>query len=117
MEKLNFVILIRDDSRWEQLFSHTANMKKQPDEIDKIAVVAISTALLSCLKSTHLDSLKANILHLTEENVDFYMCTNTLSRYGINEDLLLPEIKIAREGGLIKVARFETIGYHTITLG
>ncbi len=117
MEKLNFVFLIRDDSRWEQLFSHIANMKKQSDEIDKIAVVAISTALLSCLKSTHLDTLKASISHLTDENVEFYMCTNTLSRYGINENLLLPEIKIAREGGLLKVARFEASGYHTITLG
>lgn len=117
MEKLNFVFLIRDDSRWEQLLSHIANMKKQFDEIDKLAVVAISTALLSCLKSTHLDMLKTTISNLADNNVEFYMCTNTLSRYGINEDLLLPEIKIAREGGLLKVARFEAIGYHTITLG
>lgn len=116
MEKLNFVFLIRDDSRWEQLFSHIANMKKQSDEINKIAVVAISTALLSCLKSTRLDTLKTSISHWTEENVDFYMCINTLSRYGIDENLLLPEIKIAREGGLIKVARLEANGYHTITL-
>ena len=117
MEKLNFVFLIRDDRYWEQLFSHIANMKKQSDEIDKIAVVAVSTALLSYLKSTHLDTLKATISHLANNNVEFYMCTNTLSRYGINENSLLPKIKIAREGGLLKVACFETNGYHTITLG
>lgn len=117
MEKLNFVFLIRDDSRWEQLFSHIANMKKQSDEIDKIAVVAVSSALLSCLKSTRLDTLKASMSHWAKDNVDFYMCINTLSRYGIDENLLLPEIKVAREGGLIKVARFEASGYHTVTLG
>lgn len=117
MEKLNFVFLIRDDNYWDQVFSHIANLKKQPDAIDRIAVVAVGTSLLSCLKSTHLDQRKSSITHLATENVEFYLCTNTITRYGIDEDMFLPEISIAREGGLLKAARFESMGYHLITMG
>lgn len=117
MEKLNFVFLIRDDRCWEQLFSHIANLNKLPAEVDKIAVVAVGTALLSYLKSTRLDALKATIFRLANENVQFYLCTNTLSRYGMDESMLLTEVRIAHQGGLVEVARFESKGYHTITLG
>lgn len=117
MEILNFVFLIRDDNYWEQVFSHIANLKKQPDAIDRIAVVALGTSLLSCLRSTHLEQLKFSISHLATENVEFYLCTNTISRYGIDENLFLPEISIAREGGLLKAARFESMGYHLVTMG
>lgn len=114
MEILNFVFLIRDDNYWDQVFSHIANLKKQPDVIDRIAVVALGTSLLSCLRSTHLEQLKFSISHLATENVEFYLCTNTISRY---ENLFLPEISIAREGGLLKAARFESMGYHLVTMG
>ena len=116
MDKLNFVFLIWEDNHWEQLFSHIANISKQAAMIDKIVVVAVGTALLSYLKSTHLDTVKAAISHWKKENVEFYLCGNTLSKYGIDEDRILPEIKIAHEGGLLKVATLESMGYHTITL-
>ncbi|CAK7074910.1 MAG: hypothetical protein PARBA_03017 [Parabacteroides sp.] len=116
MDKLNFVFLIKDDRCWEELFSHIINFKKQPAMTDKIAVISIGTALLSCLKSTHLDTTKSTITYLNNENVEFYQCINTLSRYGIDEKMLLPEISIAREGGLMKVAYFESMGYHSFTL-
>lgn len=117
MEKLNFVFLIRDDRCWEQLFSHIANLSKLPAEVDRIAVVAVGTALLSYLKSTRLDALKATIFRLANDNVKFYLCTNSLSRYGIEESMLLPEVHIAHQGGLVEVARFESQGYHSVTLG
>ena len=31
--------------------------------------------------------------------------------------MLLPEIKVAYEGGLIKAAEFDSMGYHLITMG
>lgn len=116
MEKLNIVFLIREDNRWEQLFSHIANLKKQPDDIDKIAVVIVNTAILSCLKSTRLDKLKAMVSDLKADNVTFYLCVNTLNRYGIQRDMILPEIEISDKGGLLTVARFEEMGYHVFTL-
>ena len=117
MDKLNFVFLIRDDRYWEQLFSHIAHLKQQPALVDTIAVVSIGTALLSCLKSTQLKTVKSTFTRLDNENVKFYQCINTLSLYGIDEKLLLPEITIAKEGGLMKVAVFESIGFHSFTLG
>lgn len=117
MDKLNFVFLIRDDHFWEQLFSHILNLNKQPEKIDKIAVVVVGTGLLSCLRSTKLEPIKSAISQLSNENVNFYLCINTLSKYGIHENMILPEIDMAREGGLIKVADFESKGYHTIVLG
>lgn len=117
MDKLNFVFLIRDDRYWEQLFSYISHLNQQSLMIDKIAVVSVGTALLSCLKSTHLETVKSTITRLNSENVKFYQCINTLSRYGINEKWLLPEISIAQEGGLMKVVLFESMGYHSSTLG
>lgn len=116
MDKLNFVFLIREDSHWEKLFSHIASLKKRP-ETDKITVVAIGTSILSCLKNTHLDALKSSITHWSGENVQFFLCVNTLFRYGIEDNMLLPEIMLAHEGGLLKVALFEAMGYHSFTLG
>lgn len=117
MRELNFVFLIRENGCWGQLFSHVDHLNEHPEETKDIVVVAIGTALLSYLKSTRLDAFKSTVSRLASENVKFYLCINTLTRYGISEDMLLPEVAIAREGGLLEVARLESMGYHSITLG
>lgn len=117
MKKLSFVFLIREDNYWNQVFSHIENLKKSPDKVGDIAVIAIGTALLSCLQFTNLKTLKENIARLSKEGIQFYLCINTMSRYGITEDMLLPEIVVALEGGLLRAAVFESEGYHLITLG
>ena len=117
MEKLDFVFLIRDDKSWIQLFSHIYNLQKETHVVDKMAVVAVGTSVLSCFLCTTLSDFKESVAKLVNNGVEFYICINTLHKYGITENMILPEIKIAREGGLIKVARFETKGYHVITLG
>ena len=71
MEKLSFVFLIREDTCWNQLFSHVDNLKKSSNEVGNIAVVSVGTA----------------------------------------------QIAIAHEGGLLKVAKLESMGYHQIVLG
>ena len=116
MEKFSFVFLIREDGYWEQAFSHADYLLKS-GKVENIAVVAIGTALLSSLKRTNMKTLKENITRLAGENVQFYLCTNTMNRYGVDEDMLLPEIKVAYEGGLIKAAEFDSMGYHLITMG
>lgn len=117
MEKFSFVFLIREDTCWNQLFSHVDNLKKSSDEVGNIAVVAVGTALLSCLRFTNLETIKETISRLSYEGTQFYLCINTMSRYGIQEDMLLPQIAIAHEGGLLKVAKLESMGYHQIVLG
>lgn len=117
MEKFNFIFLIRENSYWNQVFSHVENLKKSANETGNIVVIAVSSALLSCLQHTNMKTLKETIAHLSEENIQFYLCINTMSRYGINEEMLLPQITVAHEGGLLKAAKFEATGYHLITLG
>lgn len=117
MEKFNFVFLIREDGRWEQVLSHADNLLKSPNKVENIAVVAIGTAILSCMKRTNMKTLKENITRLSGENVQFYLCTNTMQRYGVDEAMLLPEINVAYEGGLIKTAELDSMGYHLITMG
>ncbi|WP_417190432.1 DsrE family protein [Bacteroides sp.] len=117
MDKFSFVFLVREDGSWEQVFSHADNLLKSRNKVENIAVVAIGTALLSCLKRTNMSALKENITRLAGENVKFYLCANTMHRYGVDEDMLLPQIKVAHEGGLIKVAEFSSLGYHLITMG
>lgn len=117
MEKFSFVFLIREDGYWEQVFSHADNLLKSSNKVENIAVVAIGTALLSCLKRTNMKTIKENFTRLAGKNVQFYLCTNTMHRYGVDEDMLLPEIKVAYEGGLIKAAEFSSTGYHLITMG
>ena len=77
---MNFVFLIRDDRYWEQLFLHIAHLNQQSAMVDKIAVVSVGTALLSCLKSTQLETVKSTFTRLDNENVKFYQCINTFSR-------------------------------------
>lgn len=117
MEKFSFVFLIREDGHWEQVLSHANNLLKSPNRIENIGVVAIGTAVLSCLRRTNMKAFKENVKRLADERVQFYLCTNTMQHYGVDEDMLLPEIKVAYEGGLIKAAEFDSIGYHLITMG
>lgn len=35
----------------------------------------------------------------------------------MDEAMLLPEINVAYEGGLIKTAELDSMGYHLITMG
>lgn len=117
MEKLNFVFLLREDGHWNQLFSHVENLKKSSGEVGNITVIAVGTTILSCLRCTNLGALKETITQLSNEGVQFFLCINTMSRYGIAKEMLIPEIAVAHEGGLIKAAKFESTGYHLITLG
>lgn len=117
MEKFSFVFLIREDNYWPQLFSHVENLKKSSDEVGNIAVVVIGTALLSCLYRTNMKTFKETISSLSDQGIQFYLCTNTMFRYGVGKEMLLPRISIAYEGGLLKAAKFESMGYHLFTLG
>ena len=117
MEKIDFVFLINKDTGWKDVFSHIENLKNTRNETGNIAVVAIGTALLSCLQRTNEKKFQESISGLSKEGVQFYLCINTMRRYGITEDLLLPEIKVAQDGGLMRTARFESQGYHKFMIG
>ncbi len=117
MEKINFVFLIKADMCWKDVFSHIENLKNTTDETGDIAVVAIGTALLSCLQHTNKKEFRETISNLSKAGVQFYLCINTMHRYGITEDMILPGIKVAEDGGLMRIAKLELQGYHMFALG
>lgn len=112
MEKIDFVFLISVDTGWKEVFGHIRNLKETTNEAGKFAVVAIGTAILSCLKRTNKKTLQETISALSKEGVEFFLCINTMNRYGVTEDLLLPEVKVATDGGLMRTAKLEAQGYH-----
>ncbi len=117
MEKHNVVFLIADESKWEQLLRNIDHLNKNKELIDKIAVVAINTSILSCLSSTMLNEFKEKVKILSEQNVDFYLCDNTRKRYGIDSSNILPQFTIATEGGLAKTLLLEDVNYRLFSLG
>ena len=117
MNKIDFVFLISVDTGWQEVFSHIKNLKETTDESGKFAVVVIGTALLSCLQRTNKKTLQQTIAALSKEGVEFFLCINTMNRYGVAKDMLLSEIKVAEEGGLMKTAKLEAQGYHKFPIG
>lgn len=90
---------------------------KETEEVNRKAVVDNNTVLLLCLQSADLNKVKFTILHLSDNNINFYLYANTLARHGIKQKLILPEINIVIERVILKADWFEARGYHTITLG
>ena len=84
--------------------------------VDRIAIVTVDTAILSCLKGTIFDDFKNQISKLCAINVDFFLCINTCIKFGITKDLILSEFTIAEEGGLLKVLSLTQEGYQLITV-
>lgn len=117
MEKINFVFLLRADTGWKELFLHIKNLKETTDDTGSIAVVAIGTAILSCLQRTNKPKLKEAVANLAKEDVQFYLCINTMKRYGVTADMLLPEVKVAEDGGVMRTAKLEGQGYHKFPIG
>lgn len=117
MEKINFVFLISVDTGWREVFSHIKNLRKTTGDVGNIAVVAIGTAILSCLQQTNKPKLKEAVTAMSKEGVQFYLCINTMERYGITKDMLLPEIQVATDGGLMRTAKLEAQGYHKFPVG
>ena len=115
--KHHVVFLLSDENRWEHMLANINHLNKNKDLIDRIAIVVISTAILSCLKNTEMEDFKAKVKELSELNVDFFLCINTCKRFGITPDMILPEFTIASEGGLAKVISLEALGYHLFSLG
>lgn len=117
MNKIDFVFLISVDAGWQEVFSHIKNLKKSTNDAGKFAVVAIGAALLSCLQRTNKKTLQETIAALSKESVEFFLCINTMNRYGVTKEMLLPEIKVAEDGGLMRTAKLEAQGYHKFQIG
>ena len=114
--KFKIVFLISEENKWEHLMMNIKHVNQRMELVDRIAIVAIDTAILACLKDTIMDDCKSQVTNLSAINVDFFLCINTCIKYGIKTDSVLPEFKIAEEGGILKVMNLQEQGYRLISL-
>ena len=108
---MKIVFFIDDEKKWDHLILQLKHLTAKPDYVTNIAVIAVDTSILSCLKNTSFDNFKATIKDLKSKNTEFYLCINTIHKYGIPEEMILDDFLIAKEGGLIKALLYQQEGF------
>ena len=116
MDKQKILYAFNDDMKWEKLLKDIDNINRYPEVVEKIAVIAFGTAILSILKSTSLEEIKSKIAQASHNGIDFYVCGNTMRKYGITADQLLPQIKIAQRGTDIQILEMKEEGFYLFTI-
>ena len=115
MEKQKIMYAFNDESKWKKILFDAEEMLGNIDIVDKIAIVAMDTAILSTLSSTILTDLKEKINDLSNRGIDFYLCGDTMHKYGITVDMVLPQFKIAPRGTDVKILELKQAGYILFT--
>ena len=113
-EKFKILFLITKEEEWSTLFAHIGHVNKSKDKVESIVVVIINTAILSCLKDNSLTQRKQLFIQMEQDKVEFILCRNTMQKYGIKDEMILPHLDIAEEGGLIKVLSYTKRGYQLL---
>ena len=103
MEKRKVLFSINNETQWNKVTGNADDLLNYSGEIEKVAIVAMGTAILSLLKNSIIEDLKAKIREITSKGVDIYLCVNTMTKYGITASMLLPEIRIAEKGANLKI--------------
>ena len=115
MAAYKIMFSINNDIYWNRIIADLEAFSRKPQFIDKMAVVAMGTSILSLLNSTRLDDLKQKIADLATKNVALYICIGTMHKYGITQDMLLPQFTVADNGADIKILELRSEGYELIT--
>ena len=105
------LFLIGDEHKWMSLLGRLSHLKENGDKVGKIAVVVVDTAILSCRKNTILEDFKKRIEEFNQHDVAFFLCNNTVKKYGFMTDEFLPQFEIVKEGGIFKSLELQADGY------
>lgn len=116
MNNYNVVMEIDDNKKWYHLLERIENLKKFPEVSENVNVIASDTAVLSYLNNTELECIRTQMEKLSEKNVHFFICTNTLKKYGIARERLLPFVKVAEQGAIVEVLKLQDDGYKYIKI-
>ena len=79
MENEKILFSINNDHLWSKVLDNASGMLDFPDEVSKIGIIAMGTAILSLLKSSDLEEHKAIIFVLSVKVIDFYLFVNTMT--------------------------------------
>ena len=110
------VYLLGDENKWNQVLGQINHVLSHPEQVDKVAVIVVGTAILSCLKAATLISFQDQVTEKASKGVDFFLCVNTMHKYGITPDMIMPVFSIATQGGVIKAIELKEEGYHLFTI-
>ena len=116
MQKQRIMYAFNDNTNWSTILGDAEGSLELPEKIEKIAILAMGTAILSLLKTSILEEHKARITDFTKRGIDFYVCSGTMHKYGITKEMLLPELKVAPDGTDIKILELKEEGYFLFAL-
>ena len=116
MEKFNFVFLINDNNKWQHVFGYIDHLTKHTEKVDKIAVVATDTAVLSCLIGTKIDWFNKALKDALDKKVEFSVCISTIHKYNLDMKSILPALSVAMEGGILKATEYQAKSYYLYQL-
>ncbi|MDO5571768.1 MAG: DsrE family protein [Bacteroidales bacterium] len=116
MKGYDVVFLIESLGKWPHTIDQIHNIKKVKNAVNNVAVVAIGTAVFGYLKSRKSDVLRDDVKKLQGSNVSFFACGNTAGAYGLTQDMMIENVPIVTEGGLLKVFSFQSKGYYLVTI-
>ena len=71
MEKQKVMFAFNDETKWSKIIDEAEGMLDCTDIVDKVAIVAMGSAILSILKSTVLTDFKNQVCNLSNKGVDF----------------------------------------------
>jgi uncharacterized protein len=77
----------------------------------EIVVVSHGPAVKRLVDIEAVDQVRNGVAGLQAQGVSFEACANTLTALGIERDELLPDIKIAEQGGVTRIAELQGQGY------
>ena len=114
MEKHSVVFLINSEEKWPSLLRHVEILAANAGAVNQLAVVAINSSILSCLKSMNIVEQRQQLEVLSQKGIQLFICGNTCKRYGITADQILPFFTVAVEGGIAKILSLEAEGFKLI---
>ena len=116
MEKYKIIFFLSNNEQWNGLMNYLQHIYLFPEKIDQAAVVITSSAILSCLKHSDQDALHREMEAYQKKGVAFFICGNTVEKFQLDPDNLMPDMDIVSEGGIYKVLECQSLGYSLFKL-
>ncbi|SHF18532.1 DsrE family protein [Clostridium fallax] len=110
MSGIKVLLHITDDNKWQTLLGNVHNMIKSGENF-KIEVLANGVSAVTLQKAvSDFKNLSEPFQNLSKKDVTFCVCNQSLKRFNIKEDSLLPFVKIV-PFGIVEVVKRENEGY------
>ena len=111
MQELKVVFHINDTNRWPILLSNIKNLRKDLGEANiKIKVVANGMAVLAYMPEPDNERILRNVRELSQVNVTFMACRNSLVGNNVDQKILPSVIEIVPTG-IVELVKKQAAGF------